>query len=222
MKLYGIDIWPTPTTTEEGLGNFTQNDEDLMNPQSKQNKEEQDDRDIIVLPERLFSNLLDQEFDDKRTFEHDDEQFDPIKTLSVHEPLHNQFSKVAAATSVNDVMTVKVIDMDQKQKAMAQHRDTTINDVIDTLLGKKPDLRKDKSKNRRIWIPLTSHSTLQQSKTIQILNEKQARQSLFLSGQPDRYLAESTDNQDKILLPGETIIKTVGEKVYRSIKEENY
>src|SRR6202522_2359988 len=222
MKLYGIDIWPTPTTTEEGLGNFTQNDEDLMNPQSKQNKEEQDDRDIIVLPERLFSDLLDQEFDDKRTFEHDDEQFDPIKTLSVHEPLHNQFSKVAAATSVNDVMTVKVIDMDlQKQKAMALHRDTTINDVIDTLLGKKPDLRKDKSKNRRIWIPrppknttLTNHSTLQQSKTIQILNEKQARQSLFLSGQPDRYLAESTDNQDKILLPGETIIKMVAQNIF--------
>src|ERR1700678_153198 len=230
MKLYGIDIWPTPTTTEEGLGKFTQNDEDLMNTQSKQNKEEQDDRDIIVLPERLFSDLLDQEFDDKRTFEHDDEQFDPIKTLSVHEPLHNQFSKVAAATSVNDVMTVKVIDMDlQKQKAMALHRDTTINDVIDTLLGKKPDLRKDKSKNRRIWIPrppknttLTNLGTLQKSKTIQILNEKQARQSLFLSGQPDQYLVESTDDQDKILLPGETIIKTVGEKVYRSITEEYY
>src|SRR5271168_4028728 len=222
MKLYGIDIWPTPTTTEEGLGNFTQNDEGLMNPQSKQNKEEQDDRDIIVLPERLFSNLLDQEFDDKRTFEHDDEQFDPIKTLSVHEPLHNQFSKVAAATSVNDVMTVKVIDMDlQKQKAMVLHRDITINDVIDTLLGKKPDLWKDESKNQRIWIPrppknttLTNHSTLQQSKTIQILNGKQARQSLFLSGQPDRYLAERTDNQDKILLPGETIIKTVVRNIF--------
>src|SRR6202522_2366264 len=105
---------------------------------------------------------------------------------------------------------------------MALQRDTTINDVIDTLLGKKPDLRINKSKNRRIWIPLTNHSTLQQSTTDQILNSKQARQSLFLSGQPDRYLAESTDNQDKILLPDETIIKTVDEKVYRSIKEGNY
>ena len=75
-----------------------------------------------------------------------------------------------------------------------------------------------------IWkdTALTNHSTLRHSRPTQILNRNQARQSLFLSGQPDRYLAESTDNQDKILLPGETIIKTVDEKVYRSIKEENY
>src|SRR5271168_2020539 len=232
-KLDGIAEWPTPTTAKEvksflGFENFdtelTQNDEDLIKPQNKQDKDKQDNRDMVMLPAELFLNLLNHKFDDEQTFKNDDEQFDPIKTLSVHEPkpLHNQFSKVAAATSVNDVMTVKVIDMDlQKQKAKAQHRDITINDVIDTLLGKKPDLWKDKSKNRRIWIPrppknttLTNHSTLQQSKTIQILNRKQARQSLLLPGQPDRYLAESTDNQDKILLPGETIIKTVAQNIF--------
>ena len=118
MKLYGIDIWPTPTTTEEGLGNFTQNDEDLTNPQSKQNKEEQDDRDIIVLPERLFSDLLDQEFDDERTFENDDEQSDPIKSLSVHglKSLRNRFSKVTAATSVNDVIAVNNMNKDPQKR----------------------------------------------------------------------------------------------------------
>src|ERR1700678_4525892 len=233
MKLDGIAKSPTPTTTKKvesflGSENFdtelTQNDEDLIKPQNRQDKDEQDNRDMVILPAELLLNLLNHKFDDERTFKNDDEQFDPIKTLPVHEhkPLHNQFSKVAAATSVNDVMTVKVIDMDlQKQKAMALHRDITINDVIDTLLGKKPNLWKDELKNRRIWIPrppknttLTNHSTLQQSKTIQILNGKQARQSLFLSGQPDRYLAESTDNQDKILLPGETIIKTVARNIF--------
>src|SRR5271168_2063467 len=89
---------------------------------------------------------------------------------------------------------------------------------------------RDGLKDWLVWIlqslskntALTDRSTPQYSKTIQILNGKQARQSLFLLEQPDRYLAESTDNQDKILLPGETIIKMVGEKVYRSIEEENY
>src|SRR5271168_680738 len=89
---------------------------------------------------------------------------------------------------------------------------------------------RDGLKDWLVWIlqslskntALTDRSTPQYSKTIQILNGKQARQSLFLLEQTDRYLAESTDNQDKILLPGETIIKTVDEKVYRSIKEENY
>src|SRR5271168_3827569 len=47
---------------------------------------------------------------------------------------------------------------------------------------------------------LTNHSTLRHSKTIQILNGKQARRSLFLSEQPDRYMAESADNQDKYIL----------------------
>src|ERR1700678_2937352 len=230
MKLDGIAKWPTPTTTKKvesflGSENFdtelTQNDEDLIKPQNRQDKDEQDNRDMVILPAELLLNLLNHKFDDERTFKNDDEQFDPIKTLSVHEPkpLHNQISKVAMATSVNDVMTVKVIDMDlQKQKAMAQHRDITINDVIDTLLGKKPDLWKDKSKNRRIWIPrppknttLTNHSTLQQSKTIQILNRKQARQSLFLSERPNRYT--DTDNHNRILLPGETAIEKVDKSI---------
>jgi hypothetical protein len=75
MRHNGIDIWPTPMMTKEvksflGSGNFdtefTQNDEDLMKPQNKQNKNEQDNRDMIMLPEGLFLNLLDHEFDDER------------------------------------------------------------------------------------------------------------------------------------------------------------
>jgi hypothetical protein len=45
---------------------------------------EQDNEDMIMLPEGIFLNLLDHEFDDERTFENDDEQSDPIKSLSVH------------------------------------------------------------------------------------------------------------------------------------------
>src|SRR5271168_1735157 len=113
----------------------------------------------------------------------------------------------------------------QKWIMMAQDMDITVNDAENILLGKRDGL-----KDWLVWIlqspnkntASTDRSTPQYSKTIQILNGKQARQSLFLLEQPDRYLAESTDNQDKILLPGETIIKTVDEKVYRSIKEENY
>src|SRR6202522_4520064 len=148
MKLNGIDIWPTPTTTKEvksflGFGSFekefTPNNEDLTRPQNKQNINRQDNNDIIMLPERLFPNLLAQEFDDERTFENDNEQFDPIKTLSVHglKTLPNHFSKVTAATSVNDVMTVNVIDMDlQKRIAMAQ----IVNDTINLLSGKRPNI----------------------------------------------------------------------------------
>src|SRR5271168_2920796 len=92
MKLYGIDEWPTSTMTKKvksflGFENFntefTQNDEDLIKPHNKQDKNEQDNRDMVKLPEGS-PDLLDQEFDDERTFGNDDEQFDPIKTLSVH------------------------------------------------------------------------------------------------------------------------------------------
>src|SRR5271155_770816 len=134
------------------------------------------------------------------------------------------------ATSVNDVMTVNVIDMDlRKRIAMAQDMDITVNNTINLLLGKRPNGWKDESKNWHIWIPqspnkntaLTNHSTLRNSKPIQILNKKQAKRSLFLSEQPDRYTTESANNQSKVLLPGKTIIKTVDEKIYRSIEEEN-
>ena len=121
MKLNGIAEWPTPTTTNEvkfflGFRNFdkefTQNDEDLMKSQNKQNG--QDNNDIIMLPEGLFPDLLDQESNDRQTFEKDGEQFDPIKTLSVHglKTLPNHFLKVAMATSVNNVITVNVMNMD--------------------------------------------------------------------------------------------------------------
>ena len=56
----------------------------------------QDNEDMIMLLEGLFLNLLDHEFNDKQTFENDDEQSDPIKTLSVHglKTLHNHFKKL--------------------------------------------------------------------------------------------------------------------------------
>src|SRR5271168_9086 len=83
MKDNGTDIWPTPTTTTAGFRNFDaefiQNNEDLMKPQNKRNINGQGNNDIIMLPERLFPDSMDQEFDDKWTFENDDEQFDPIK-----------------------------------------------------------------------------------------------------------------------------------------------
>ena len=75
---------------------------------------EQDNENMIMLPEGIFLNLLDHEFDDERTFENNDEQSDLIKSLSVHglKSLCNHCSKVTAATSVNDVTTVNVMDMD--------------------------------------------------------------------------------------------------------------
>src|SRR5271168_1102179 len=57
-KLDGIEEWPTPTTTKEvksflGFGNFDkefiQNDEDLIKPQNRQNKNEQDNKDMVML-----------------------------------------------------------------------------------------------------------------------------------------------------------------------------
>src|SRR5271168_5619578 len=84
---------------------------------------EQDNDDMIMLPEGLFLNLLDREFDDERTFENDDEQTDPIKSLSVHglKSLRNHFSKDTAATSVNNVIAVNVRNTNlQKWITMAQ------------------------------------------------------------------------------------------------------
>src|ERR1700678_1114889 len=137
-----------------------------------------------MLPEDLFLNLLDHKFNDERTFENDDEQFDLIKTLSVHEPkrLCNHFSKVTVATSVNDVITVNIMNMDlQKWITMAQDIDMTINNMIDTLSGKRPNIWKNELKNWLIWIlrspnwttALTDRSTLQCSKPIGELNRKQ-------------------------------------------------
>src|SRR5271168_2379783 len=197
MKLNGIDEWPTPTMTKKvksflGFENFntdfTQNDEDLIKPHNKQDENEQDNRDMVKLPEGSSPDLLDHEFDDKRAFEIDDEQFDPIKTLSVREPktLHNHFSKVAAATSVNDDIAVNVTNMD-RQKYITMAR--IVNDMINSLSGRRPNIWKDIFKDWLIWIPrlpnkntaLTNHSTLRHSKPIQILNGKQTRWSLFLS-----------------------------------------
>jgi hypothetical protein len=224
MKDNGTDIWPTPMTTTAGFRNFDAevilNNEDLTKPQNKRNVNGQDNNDIIMLPERLFPDPMDQEFDDKWTFENDDEQFDPIETLLVHEPksLHNHFSKVTAATSVKNVMTVNVINMDlQKRKVMAHDMDITVSNMIKR---KKLEIWKDELEDWLIGIlRLPSQNTaptdcniVQHSITIQILNEKQARQGLFVSERPNRYTAVNTDNQDRTLLPSKTIIRTTDEK----------
>src|SRR5271168_2705073 len=180
-------------------------------------------------PVGSFSQLLDPECSDERTLENDDEQSDPIKSLSVHglKTLRNHhFSKVTTATSVNDVIAVNTMNMDtRKWITMAR----IVNDTINLLSGKKPNSWKDIFEDWLIWIPRLpdkntasiNHSTLRHSKPIQTLNGKQARQRLFLSRQPDRYAAENTDNQNKILLPNETTIKTIDEKAYRSIEDKN-
>src|ERR1700678_1574932 len=225
MKLNGIAEWPTPTTTTKevksflGFRNFdkefTQNEEDLTKSKNKRKEKGQDNCDIIMLPERLFPDLLDQELDDERTFRNNDEQFDPIKTLSVHglKTLPNHFSKVTAATSVNDVIAVNVMTMDPRKWIMMAR---IVNNMINSLSGKGPNIWEDIFEDWHIWIPqlpnkntaLTNHSTLRYSKPIQILNGKQARQSLFFLEQPDRSSIEKPENQNKILLPSETTIKT--------------
>src|ERR1700678_4319161 len=105
------------------------------------------------------------------------------------------------ATSVNDVITVNVMNMDlPKWIAMAQDMDITVNDTMNILLGKRPNIWKDELEDWLIWIlqspnkntALTNRSILQYSKTIQKLNEKQAGQSLFLSRWPNCYKEEST------------------------------
>src|ERR1700678_3583940 len=121
-----------------------------MKPLNERNKNEQEHRDITMLPEGLFPDLLNQEFNDERTFENDDEQFDPIKTLSVHglKRLPNHFSKVTAATSVNDVIAVSDMNKDPRKRiTMVLNMDMTVENVINTLLGKRPDIRKDESEN---------------------------------------------------------------------------
>jgi hypothetical protein len=114
---------------------------------------EQDNEDMIMLPEGLFLNLLDHEFDDKQTFENDDERSDPIKSLSVHglKSLRNHVSKVTAATSVNDVTTVNIMDMDlQKRIAMAHEMDINVDDTMNILLEKRPNIWKDELKDWRL------------------------------------------------------------------------
>src|SRR6202522_2156030 len=236
MKPNGIAEWPTPTTTTKevksflGFRNFdkefTQSEEDLMKSKNKQNEKGQDNCDIIMLPERLLPNLLDQELDNERTFENNDEQFDPIKTLSVHglKTLPNHFSKVTAATSVNNAIAVNVTNVDlRKWITMAR----IVNDMMNSLLGERPNIWKDRLEDWLIWIlrapnkntAYTNHSTLRYSKTIQMLNGKRTKQNLFLSNQPDRYMGENTDNQDGLLSSNGTLVRTIDEKLYKLIEE---
>src|SRR6202522_2577239 len=237
-KLYGIDIWPTPAMTTKvksflRFGNvdkgFIQDNWTLTEPLENlfekdeiflDKKNNQDDEDEIMSPVGSFSQLLDPECSNERTLENDDEQSDPIKSLSVHglKTLRNHhFSKVTAATSVNDVIAVNVTNMDPRKRiTMAR----IVNYMINSLSGKGPNILEDIFEDWLIWTPqlpnkntaLTNHSTLRHFKPIQILNGKQARQSLFLLEQPDRYMTENADNQNDILLPSKTTIKTVEEK----------
>src|ERR1700678_2465282 len=106
------------------------------------------------------------------------------------------FSKVITATSVNDM------NMDlRKWIMMAQ----IVNNTINLLSGKRPNIQENIFEDWLIWIPrlpnkdtaLTSHSTLWYSKPIQELNGRQARQSCFLSKQPNRD-TEQQPGQDSI------------------------
>src|SRR6202522_4803329 len=237
IKLNGIAEWTIPMTTMKevksflGFRNFdkefTQDEEDLTKSKNKQNEKGQDNCNIIMLPERLFPDLLDQELDDEQTFENNDEQFDPITTLSVQglKTLPNHFSKVTAATYVNNVIAVNVTNVDlRKWITMAR----IVNDMMNSLLGKRPNIWKDRLEDWHIWIlrspnrntAYTNHSTLRYSKTIQMLNGKWTRQNLFLSNQPDRYTGENTDNQDGLLSPNGTLVRTIDEKLYKLIEED--
>src|ERR1700678_388210 len=183
MKLDGID-WPISTTRKEvksflGLGNidkgFIQDSRTLTEPLKELletdetflvNKNEQDDKDLIMLPEDLFPNSLDYGFDDERTLEIDDGQSDPIKSLSVHglKTLCNHFSRVTAATSVNDIIAVNVMNTNlQKWITMAQDMDITVNDAENILSGRRHSIWKEISKDWLIWrlqLPNKNRNTL--------------------------------------------------------------
>ena len=89
---------------------------------------EQDNKNMILLPDNLFVNLL--EYDminptkalDMNDNNNNDDVHDAIKSLSIHglKTLHNHFSNNTTAISVNDII-INVMDMDlQKQIATAQ------------------------------------------------------------------------------------------------------
>src|ERR1700678_2265194 len=115
----------------------------------------------------------------------------------------------------------------QKWITMAQDMSITVNNTISMLLGKRPNIWKDRLEDWLIWIlrspnrntAYTNHSTLRYSKMIQMLNGKRTRQNLFLSNQPDRYTGENTDNQDGLLSPNGTLVRTIDEKLYKLIEE---
>src|ERR1700678_2170626 len=116
----------------------------------------------------------------------------------------------------------------QKWITMAQDMDTIVNNAINILSGKRPNIRKDILEDWFIWIlrllnrdtALTNHSTLWYFKPIQKLNGRQARWNFFLSKRLNQYTEENTNNQDRLLLPDGTLIKTVDEKLYRLIGED--
>src|SRR6202522_3812506 len=147
MKLYGIDKWPTPAMTTEaksflGFGNIDkgliQDDWTLTEPFEVllendetflAKKDEQDDKDMLMLPEGLLPNSLDYGFDDERTLEIDNGQSNPIKSLSVH----------GLKTLPVNVTNTNL----QKWIMMARDMDITVNNTTNILSGKKPNIRKD-------------------------------------------------------------------------------
>src|SRR6202522_1302204 len=171
MKLYGIDKWPTPAMTtkvksflefgniDKGLiqDNWTLTEplKELLETDEtfRAKKNEQDDNDMTMLPEDSFPTSLNHRFDDERTFVIDDKQSDPIKSLSVLglKNLRNHFPKVATATSVNNVIAVNVMDMDlQKRIVMAHDIDINVDNTMNILLGKRPNIWKDELKDWRL------------------------------------------------------------------------
>ena len=60
--------------------------------------------------------------------------------------LPNHFSKVTAATSVNDVIAVNNMNKDpQKRITLGRDMDITVENKINISLGKRPDMWKDES-----------------------------------------------------------------------------
>ena len=116
---------------------------------------EQDNEDMVLLPENLFINLLERDMANPTRIlainNTDDENDTPdaIKSLSIHglKTLRNHFSNDTAAISVNDVI-INVLDMDlQKRIATAQEMDIPVKEAMNMLLKKNPNMWKDEMKD---------------------------------------------------------------------------
>src|ERR1700678_223503 len=116
---------------------------------------EQDNKNMILLPDNLFVNLL--EYDminptkalDMNKNNDNNNLPDVIKSLSIHglKTLHNHFSNDTTAFSVNDVI-INVMDMHlQRPIATAQDMDLPIKEKLDVSLGKSPSMKTDEMKD---------------------------------------------------------------------------
>src|ERR1700678_2098087 len=95
---------------------------------------EQDNEDMVLLPENLFINLLEHNMTNPTRIlainntDNEDDDPDAIKSLSIHglKTLRNHFSNNTAAFSVNDI-TINVMDMDlQRRITTAQDMDIPV------------------------------------------------------------------------------------------------